>query len=122
MHHIRAGLAGVVHFWLDEEWAPLAIHQEIGAATAAAYLRIREAGAKDMADLVLLLSNELLTFDFTETFVGAFDIGNKVVEVLMQRAGIDVCCASDDDAALIGRYEESQSCASYGSKHPDRQG
>ena len=84
------------------------IHTDVGAATAAAYIKCRNDGANDMADLVLALSNELLAFDFTETFTGAFDVGNKVVELLMQRSGINVCCTGDGEESLIDRYAKSK--------------
>ena len=103
----RAGLAGVVRFWLDEEWAPLSVHETVGAAAGDAYVQARKDGAQDMGDLVLTLGSTLMGTDFFEAFVGPYDVANKVVELLMQRQGIDVCCTSDDDATLVSRYEES---------------
>lgn len=40
-------------------------------------------------------------------FAGPFDVANKVVEFLMMRDGIDVCCTSDDDLTLFQEYNES---------------
>lgn len=63
-----------------------------------------------MADVVLDLSSELQTFNFRDAFVDAFEVSNKVVELMMQRQGIDVCCSTDQDASLTERYSrESQS-------------
>ena len=83
------------------------MHNDIGQATGAAYKKVmHEDRAADMGDLVLELSSELQSCDFDEAFVNAFDVANKVTEVLMQRQGIDVCCSDSDD--LIARFEASQ--------------
>lgn len=56
-----------------------------------------------MSDLVLGLATELLGgFDFHPTFTSAFEVSNKVVELLMLRGGCVVCCA---DTEAIARYE-----------------
>jgi hypothetical protein len=60
--------------WLDEEWTPLHVHQELGAAAGDAYVACRKAGDDDMSSLVLGLSNELLAFNYRETFVNAFEV------------------------------------------------
>jgi hypothetical protein len=59
-----------------------------------------------MADVVLAISNKMLVFDFSEAFVGAFDVGDKLTEVLMQRQGIDVCCTGGGE--MIARFAASQ--------------
>lgn len=41
-----------------------------------------------------------------ETFVNAFEVSNKVVELLMLRAGCEVCCTSPQDRSAIQRYEQ----------------
>jgi hypothetical protein len=83
----------------------LDVHKDVGKAAGAAYRSARlEDGAQDMGDLVLSLSTKLTAFDFTETFVNAFDVGNKVVEILMSRGGIDVCCT--DVTTLLERYKK----------------
>lgn len=33
-------------------------------------------------------------------------MANKVVEFLMLRDGIDVCCTSDDDLSLLRKYSQ----------------
>jgi hypothetical protein len=59
------------------------------------------------SSLVLGLSNELLSFNYRETFVNAFEVANKVVEMLMMRGGVDVCCTTDEDAARLARFSSS---------------
>ena len=102
-----AGIAGIIAFWLDEEWLPLDVHADVGYAAARAYKLARQSGAKDMGDLVLSIAPEMLKFNFKETFVNAFDVANKVVELLMMRNGVDVCCTSEDDKTLICRFDSS---------------
>jgi hypothetical protein len=60
--------------WLDEEWTPLEVHTELGKAAGAAYVTCRQQGDDDMSSLVLGLSNELLAFNYRETFVNAFEV------------------------------------------------
>jgi len=60
--------------WLDEEWTPLEVHQQLGQAAGSAYVTCRQQGDNDMSSLVLSLSNELLAFNYRETFVNAFEV------------------------------------------------
>jgi hypothetical protein len=62
-----------------------------------------------MGDLVLAMGSLLQAVDFSDSFVGGYDVANKVVELLMQRQGMDVCCASSEDSTLIARFETSGS-------------
>jgi hypothetical protein len=36
-------------------------------------------------------------------------VSNKVVEVLMMRGGINVCCTSDEDVQRLERFSSSDS-------------
>ena len=78
-----------------------------GAASARsqAYVKLRRQGASEAGDVLLGLGTELLGFDFSETFTSGFDVGNKSVELLMLRQGIDVCCTTEADRQAIQRYE-----------------
>jgi hypothetical protein len=100
----------VIAFWLDEEWAPLEVHGRLGEAAGEAYVtcRLDETQAvEDYGDLVLQLASTLDTFpDYKDTFVNNFDVANKVVEILMLRQGVDVCCT---DADMLIRFERSVS-------------
>lgn len=99
-------ISGIISIWLNEEWTELDIHKDVGSAAGRAYVDARNKGTEDMGDLVLELSSQLTSFDFDETFVGPFDVANKVVEFLMLRDGIDVCCTSDDDLSLLRKYSQ----------------
>jgi hypothetical protein len=59
---------------LDEEWTPLEVHQQLGEAAGAAYVKCRKAGEDEMTSLLMGLSNELLAFNYRETFVNAFEV------------------------------------------------
>jgi hypothetical protein len=85
------------------------VHKVIGIATRDAYFRARSEGAEDMGDLVLTMGSDLCNVDFSDAFVGAYDVANKVVELLMQRQGIDICCSSPEDSSLIARFGKSYS-------------
>lgn len=99
----------MIRCWLDEEWPAaelVQVHADLGAATGKAYFRLRsEEGLSEVGDLVLSMVNELLAFNFGPTFVNAFDVTNKASELLMLRAGCDVCCTSEADRTAISRYE-----------------
>ena len=105
------GIAGMVALWLDEEWTPLDVHKHLGKAAGDASVKCRQQGDDDMSSLVLGLSNELLAFNYRETFTSAFEVANKVVEMLMMRSGLDVCCTNQDDLTRIGRYNSQQETA-----------
>jgi len=51
----------------------------------------------DIGSILLGIGAELQAFDFQETFTDAFEVANKVAELLMVNQGCDVCCRSDDD-------------------------
>lgn len=108
-----AWISGMVRFWLDEEWERGAvINRAIGDAVAASYLARVEAmdvatESEPMQRLVFGMAEDLLTFDFSDSFVSAFEVSNKVIEMLMLRAGVDVCCVSEEDLTRAERYEES---------------
>lgn len=103
-------VASMIECWLNEEWPAqelFQVHKDLAGATGRAYLRLRrDEAVEEMGDLVLSLSTELMTsFDFHPTFSSAFEVSNKVVELLMLRSGCDVCCTTDADRSAISRYE-----------------
>lgn len=106
-------MAGMVELWLDENWERgAAINRAIGEAAAASYeARWCEvsSGASTSEEafggLVLAMAEDLLGFDFSDSFVSAFEVANKVIEMLMLREGVDVCCVSEEDLTRADRYE-----------------
>ena len=107
----QAWVAGMVRFWLDEEWERGAtINRDIGVAAGASYARCvaqmaREGEDEVLQRLVMALAADLADFDFADSFVSAFEVANKVIEMLMLRAGVDVCCVGEDDITRAARYE-----------------
>ncbi|DBA83890.1 TPA: hypothetical protein ACH3X1_006397 [Trebouxia sp. C0004] len=67
-------LAGEIELWLNDEWIRLDVHQALGEATAQAYGKTRLQGSDEIGEVLLSISSDLLTFDFKETFVNAFDV------------------------------------------------
>ena len=105
-------IAGMVRFWLDEEWERGAtVNARVGDAVAASFAaRVDAMDAREeepLQRLVFGLAEDLLSFDFSDTFVSAFEVSNKVIEMLMLRAGIDVCCVGEEDVMRADRYEAS---------------
>ena len=66
---------------------------------------MRRNGVDDMGGLVLGIATDLLTFDFMESFTDAFEVANKCSEILMLRAGVEVCCVGELDISRIARFE-----------------
>jgi len=107
-------LGDLMRFHLDEEWCPLDVHADLGRKLAEAYRAIRSGGEDELGGIILALSGELLAFDFTESFVNAFEVSNKAGELLMMRAGMEVCCTSPADATLIERFDRHRQAAAGG--------
>lgn len=97
-------IATIIASWLNDEWTELSVHTELGDAAAEAYAKSRLAGEDDVSNLVLDLSQALLSFNYRETFTNAFEVANKVAEILMLRQGCDVCCVSDQDKARVDQH------------------
>lgn len=103
----EAAWAGsMVTLWLDEEWTPLPDHAALGQAVRESVARLSTAAAAppDASGLVLDLADALSTCDYRATFVNAFDVANKAVELLMLRAGHPVCCVSEAERERAARH------------------
>ena len=102
----------MIALWLDDEWERGAsINRTIGEETARAFERhaargsARETSEEFYARVVLDVANDLTAVDFRDAFVSAFETSNKLIEMLMLRAGTDVCCVGEDDITRADRYE-----------------
>lgn len=98
-------VAGLIRCWLDEEWTPLEVHKSLGKAAGVSYRAQRLTGKNEATDILLGMTTDLLSYDYRDAFVNGWDISNKVLELLMLRQGIDVCCISESDRCAIARYE-----------------
>ncbi len=85
-------LRGALGRWLDHQFIPEAINQEIAARTAQVYVRQRLEGEDDLGGIVMAIVLELKAFDFSESFFGAFPVANAVSELILDRMGIQPCC------------------------------
>lgn len=99
-------LAGMLKLWLDDEWSLQEPHAALGLAAAEKCTAMRLEGCEDMGSLVMGVAAELLDFDFSDTFVNAFEVANKCSEILMMREGYEVCCINKEDETRQARYEE----------------
>uniref|UniRef100_A0A6U2FXN0 Uncharacterized protein n=1 Tax=Hemiselmis andersenii TaxID=464988 RepID=A0A6U2FXN0_HEMAN len=89
---VSAWLSDEVRQWLDDEWIPRDIHREIGEIAAGAYESARERGINEAGDILMEVANTMMGVDLYEADVGAFDIANKVTDLLLINDGRDVCC------------------------------
>ena len=80
--------------WLDLEWIPQEIHEQIGQSAKATYIRSRESGENEimgiMTDVVDVLEKEWPKYN-KDAFVNAWDIGNYVSDYLHTRVGVEDC-------------------------------
>lgn len=78
--------------WLNQEFIPEAVNDNIAARAAQVYLRQRLEGETDLGNLVLAIATEMRNFDFSNSFYGEFAIANAVSDLLMTKMGIQPCC------------------------------
>ncbi len=78
--------------WLDQEFIPETVNQEIANRAAQIFVRQRMEGENDLISLVLAIVTEMEAFDFSASFFGQFTVANAVSELLLDSLGIDRCC------------------------------
>lgn len=78
--------------WLDQEFIPEPVNQEIANRAAQIFVRQRMEGENDLISLVLAIVTEMEAFDFSASFFGQFTVANAVSELLLDSLGIDRCC------------------------------
>jgi hypothetical protein len=78
--------------WLDQEFIPEAVNQEIANRAAQIFVRQRMEGENDLISLVIAIVTEMEAFDFSASFFGQFTVANAVSELLLDSLGIDRCC------------------------------
>lgn len=85
-------LQGVLLRWLDEEFLPEQVNQQIAQRAAQIFMRQRMEGEDDLGSLVIAIVTEMQAFDFSKSFYGEFAIANAVSDLLLDSLGIDRCC------------------------------
>jgi hypothetical protein len=78
--------------WLDEEFLPEAVNQQIAARAAQVFVRQRMEGENDVGSLVIAIVTEMQGFDFSRSFYSEFAVANAVSDLLLDSLGIDRCC------------------------------
>ncbi len=68
---------------------------------------MRLTGEREVGSVLLALSSRMLEFNYRETFVNAFDVSNKVIELLMMDMGTDVCCTSEEDKTRLDSVKQA---------------
>jgi len=85
-------LRDALHEWLDAEFLPEAVNQQIADRAAQVYVRQRMEGENDLGSLLIAILTEMQAFDFSKSFYSEFAIANAVSDLLLESLGIDRCC------------------------------
>lgn len=78
--------------WLDTEFLPEQVNQQIAKRAAQIFMRQRMEGENDLISLTMAIVTEMEAFDFSNSFYGQFAIANAVSDLLLDSLGIDRCC------------------------------
>ena len=78
--------------WLNGEFIPEAVNQEIARRATQIYVRHRMEGENDLGSLVIAIVTEMQAFDFSNSFYSEFAIANAVSDLLLDSLGIERCC------------------------------
>lgn len=85
-------LQEVLQRWLDQEFLPEPVNQQIAHRAAQIFVRQRMEGENELGSLVIAILTEMQSFDFSKSFYGEFAIANAVSDLLLNSLGIDHCC------------------------------
>lgn len=78
--------------WLDHEFIPEQVNQQIAERAAQIFVRQRIEGENDLGSLVMAIVTEMEAFDFSQSFYSQFAIANAVSDLLLDSLGFDRCC------------------------------
>lgn len=87
-------LKAALHHWLDDEFIPETVNEEIADRAAQVFIRQRMEGENDLGSLVIAILTEMQAFDFSESFFGEFAVANAVSDLLIDSLGIERCCGN----------------------------
>jgi hypothetical protein len=85
-------LQKALHQWLDREFIPEAINEQIARRASQIFVRQRLEGEDDLGSLVIAIVTEMQAFDFRESFYSEFAIANAVSDLILDSLGIERCC------------------------------
>jgi len=81
-----------LHRWLDQEFLPEPVNQDIARRASQVFVRQRLEGENDVGSLVIAIVTEMQGFDFSKSFYSEFAVANAVSDLLLESLGIDRCC------------------------------
>ena len=81
-----------LHEWLDREFIPEKVNEDIANKAAQIFVRQRMEGENDLGSLVIAIVTEMQAFDFSQSFYGEFAIANAISDLLLDSLGIERCC------------------------------
>jgi hypothetical protein len=87
--------------WLDEEWIQQDIHGVIGDVVCELYIKSRENGVVDLGEMMMITGTKLESVDMGDAFVNAWDIANKVSDLLMLRLDRELCACMGDMSRFV---------------------
>ncbi|MEM6423903.1 MAG: hypothetical protein AAF728_01885 [Cyanobacteria bacterium P01_D01_bin.128] len=80
--------------WLNTEFLPEAVNQDIAERASQVFVRQRLEGENEVGELVLAILTEMQGFDFSRSFYSEFAVANAVSDLLLESLGIDRCCGN----------------------------
>lgn len=80
--------------WLDTEFLPEAVNQDIAQRASQVFVRQRMEGENELIPLVMAILTEMQSFDFSKSFYSEFSVANAVGDLLLESLGIDRCCGA----------------------------
>jgi hypothetical protein len=85
-------LQAALHRWLDQEFIPESVNQQIAERAAQVFVRQRMEGENDVGSLVIAIVTEMQAFDFSKSFYSEFAVANAVSDLLLESLGVDDRC------------------------------
>ncbi|NET34995.1 MAG: hypothetical protein F6K19_23705 [Cyanothece sp. SIO1E1] len=87
-------LKKALHEWLNQEFIPESVNQDIAQRAMEVFVRQRMEGENDLGSLVVAILTEMQAFDFSKSFYSEFAVANAVSDLLLDSLGIDRCCGN----------------------------
>lgn len=80
-----AYLRAAIKKWLDDEYIEQPVHEKIGQQCGDIYVVTRQRGVTDLGECLLDVGTALERVPFENAFVNAWDVANKVADLLLSR-------------------------------------
>ncbi|MEM9807584.1 MAG: hypothetical protein AAF959_20155 [Cyanobacteria bacterium P01_D01_bin.56] len=87
-------LRAALQQWLDTEFLPETVNQDIAQRASQVFVRQRMEGENELIPLVMAILTEMQAFDFSKSFYSEFSVANAVGDLLLDSLGIDRCCGA----------------------------